>query len=498
MPRVGEEQVFVTRDIASPRSPNRELFPKNTGKTPTSESAQLQPQGDAEERGQDRTGPSASNKRDQTNHRSRVTNISGLPLNVSQSSVEGRQAAETTKSDVRLSATSAAYLDYHVNKKLHHHKRRIVESLMDTIVECFEKKLDTLEEAREGGDGSGSGSSGHGPSRAPSSGFGSDNSMRPRAAGQKRQHRRDDGDEDNSHDDGDNNGWRKNHYKKKTKKICDDTRPKFACPFYQYDPQKFKEHRTCLGPGWTEVHRVKEHLKRRHRLPPHQCNRCLRPFVDEDQLKAHQRKEKPCPIKDPKTVPKDLAAGFDGKKWDQLQRRLKKTDEEKWKEWYCILFEVDASSSEIPSPYHDIPLTRGGKSSSDISDIRAFCRERFYPMIHYHVDREVQKAVQSVEDEIKANVKDVISALPRRIMASIQPHAQFSEEQAVVQFELLENLEFDFSPDEGFNFGEIGSECEPPLALSDPTLSSSWSDPAAPSSATSLQDDVPLDFCLGV
>ena len=32
---------------------------------------------------------------------------------------------------------------------------------------------------------------------------------------------------------------------------------KFACPFYKYDRQAFMSSRTCVGPGWYSVHRVK-------------------------------------------------------------------------------------------------------------------------------------------------------------------------------------------------------------------------------------------------
>jgi hypothetical protein len=30
-----------------------------------------------------------------------------------------------------------------------------------------------------------------------------------------------------------------------------------ACPFFKYDPDKYKTERTCPGPGWDDVHRVK-------------------------------------------------------------------------------------------------------------------------------------------------------------------------------------------------------------------------------------------------
>lgn len=32
---------------------------------------------------------------------------------------------------------------------------------------------------------------------------------------------------------------------------------KFACPFYQHNPQKNSSRRSCRGPGWPSVHRVK-------------------------------------------------------------------------------------------------------------------------------------------------------------------------------------------------------------------------------------------------
>lgn len=35
------------------------------------------------------------------------------------------------------------------------------------------------------------------------------------------------------------------------------TLPKFACPFFQKDPQKYQNVRSCPGPGWHTVHRVK-------------------------------------------------------------------------------------------------------------------------------------------------------------------------------------------------------------------------------------------------
>lgn len=32
---------------------------------------------------------------------------------------------------------------------------------------------------------------------------------------------------------------------------------KFACPFCRHDPAKYRSVKTCCGPGWADVHRVK-------------------------------------------------------------------------------------------------------------------------------------------------------------------------------------------------------------------------------------------------
>lgn len=33
--------------------------------------------------------------------------------------------------------------------------------------------------------------------------------------------------------------------------------PRFACPFYKHDPSRYRNRRTCPGPGWPTVHRMK-------------------------------------------------------------------------------------------------------------------------------------------------------------------------------------------------------------------------------------------------
>lgn len=478
MPRDGKEQVFVTREKASPTLSNPNLQ-DNTLKNPSpGNSSQPESNRDAEDRGQNRGGSSASRRHSQ------VTNYNTETLNVSQSRNQGRQAADSNPSDVKLSAPSAAYLDYQINQQLRYRKKRIVESLMAAIIECIEKKLEALE------DGCADGSSSSQPS---SSGFRS-GKMESQWAGQKRHHRLDDEGEDDG-DEGDDNRSRKDR-NKKAKMINDDTRLRFACPYYKHDPQRFKDHRTCLGPGWPDVHRVKEHLRRSHCLPPHQCNRCFEYFDEEDELKKHQREPKPCPVQDPATIRRDLADGYDTEQGKQLQKRIKKIPEEKWKDWYCILFEVDPTSSDIPSPYHDITYQNGGPSASQASTIqeyRDFYMSRVTPVIRYHVEQEVDKVILAIEDNIKSNVIDVIRDLPRRIMESIPPPIHLSEDQGYENLLTLDGIAFGL--EDGYYFEDMSGPDF--LAVSESSGSSDWSDPAMPSSATSVQDDV-VAFCLGV
>lgn len=36
-----------------------------------------------------------------------------------------------------------------------------------------------------------------------------------------------------------------------------ETGPRFACPFFKHDPGRYRSRRTCPGPGWPTVHRMK-------------------------------------------------------------------------------------------------------------------------------------------------------------------------------------------------------------------------------------------------
>lgn len=66
----------------------------------------------------------------------------------------------------------------------------------------------------------------------------------------------DDDDEDRHREDGQSND----------RSIQGNEKPKYACPYFKYNPAKYKDWRICPGPGWTDVHRVKG-VKGHHSVP---------------------------------------------------------------------------------------------------------------------------------------------------------------------------------------------------------------------------------------
>ena len=146
----------------------------------------------------------------------------------------------------------------------------------------------------------------------------------------------------------------------------------FACPFFKYNPRKYMCWRSCPGPGWNTVHRIKyvsnylcnfysslrvianvrsrEHLYRRHALPKFVCDRCFEPFQDADSLRLHHRAEMPCSVRE---EPQDAFEGVTPAQELQLRSRkrsrigVRDTEHEKWIHIYQVLFPEE---TRIPSP----------------------------------------------------------------------------------------------------------------------------------------------------
>lgn len=131
---------------------------------------------------------------------------------------------------------------------------------------------------------------------------------------------------------------------------CVDSKKRFACPYYRHDPAKFSGQRACAGPGFDGIHRLKEHLYRKHGCSQRTCPRCRRDFKTSADLEEHQRALEICVL-----APVRQAEGrmtMEQEKAIRPRMTGKATNESRWKYIYCILF-PDTKSHSIPSPYFE-------------------------------------------------------------------------------------------------------------------------------------------------
>ncbi|KAI1653889.1 hypothetical protein F4813DRAFT_393268 [Daldinia decipiens] len=97
---------------------------------------------------------------------------------------------------------------------------------------------------------------------------------------------------------------------------------KFACPYFKHNPSKYKEWRTCPGPGWLDVHRVKYESISIGDIGNHLIGAgAARNLLREKQLKLRKGTS-------------DMS------------------ETEKWRAVYLILF-PDVQNEDIPTPFYD-------------------------------------------------------------------------------------------------------------------------------------------------
>jgi hypothetical protein len=492
MPRSGQDkQAIVTRNKRSSESPEPTEHRHSRPKQSSGGSNKSQVRKD-QESGQGRRGSPAS-KSGQANpsapsRRLKVatdcTNLLSVPLPISG----GRKAADPKEPDVKPTNTSAAYLDYCISKEVRRRKQNLIDNLMAVIAECVEQRLEALEEECDQSSGSRS-----------SSGAVQTGKPIPRSAGQKRSSDHSSRDESENDEDEDEGSSRRKRDNKRTKTTKEDTRPRFACPYHQYDPARFGSERTCCGPGWINISRVKEHLERKHALPPHQCLRCLRRFGEAEALKKHQREKKPCAVKEADSFQRDLSDGYDEEQAKKLKGRPRMLPATKWREWYSILFNVKPDSPEIPSPYYD--SSRSGVKAPCIKlDEVEHWREYWdqaKPAVRHHVTKTVNEAFGDFVPQIKGEVMQRLQELPR-IIAELLPFPGLNSEETssatdtIGLFDCFNSFDPNSYNVEDFDFNvlphEIGIENQLQLGF---TESSDSSDTyvAGDSSGTSLGDD---------
>lgn len=126
-----------------------------------------------------------------------------------------------------------------------------------------------------------------------------------------------------------------------------ETGAKFACPFYKHDPDQYRNRRTCPGPGWPTVHRMKEHLYRSHAQPIF-CPICYATFKSDKEQSNHVRLQQ-CQRSAPQKID-----GIDRETVWTLRKRTTalRLEEDKWRDVYHVLF-PDVADGDIPSPFYE-------------------------------------------------------------------------------------------------------------------------------------------------
>ncbi|KAK1848120.1 hypothetical protein CCHR01_09236 [Colletotrichum chrysophilum] len=281
-------------------------------------------------------------------------------------------ASESTSSRAKTSPPANKSIDSYLEWR----KAIFINIFMAKLEDFLDDAICTLEEAKdyEGqGHNDTKSTRARGVKRSASAG-----KLNPVA---KRQHR-ESGEEPNESDDEDNDEH--NRVQKKRTKTGDGR--KFACPFYKFDSERWKNERTCCGPGWYEIHRLKEHLYRTHLLVT--CTRCFGHFKSEKLLQTHQRTKDECVWQDESSCVIDVGAGIDSKKEKLLKARSKAEDGVGKCVYRVLTWDLD----------YDAPNGKNGLSNDD--DLKrkyeCFLRREIPKMIHQQLVADVEKEFQDL------------------------------------------------------------------------------------------------------
>ncbi|KAM0193369.1 hypothetical protein ACHAPI_007681 [Fusarium lateritium] len=135
---------------------------------------------------------------------------------------------------------------------------------------------------------------------------------------------------------------------------------RLACPFYKFDPVKYRRCHSCK---LQRNSYVKQHLLRSHMQPIH-CDICLSIWPNEEELREHRRAQQ-C-VKRPYIAPEGITA--DQKR--KLQSRLHSKDRSESDQWFEIYTIVFPNSPKPKSAYLD------GELSEDVESLREFMERR--------------------------------------------------------------------------------------------------------------------------
>ncbi|KAK3387310.1 hypothetical protein B0H63DRAFT_155605 [Podospora didyma] len=191
---------------------------------------------------------------------------------------------------------------------------------------------------------------------------------------------------------------------------------RFACPFCKHNPTEYKDVKTCCGPGWIDVHRVKEHVYRRHSLKG-VCPRCFKHFEKEDDLKQHQRAKVPCDVLE--TGSSDVITDDKAKKL-HMRAKNNQSQEEKWQEMYKIIF-PDAKTT--PSPYYDgddLPKCHEKSRFRDENECKEYLRKEVPRLAKAILEKEVDEVMQTVQNFMDRRANDIVKNVQTQVLRTLQ------------------------------------------------------------------------------
>ncbi|KAH8895306.1 hypothetical protein GQ53DRAFT_744011 [Thozetella sp. PMI_491] len=249
----------------------------------------------------------------------------------------------------------------------------------------------------------------------------------------------------------------------KKDKITEIPSRQFACPYYKYNPSKYGAWRGCAGPGWATVHRVKEHLYRRHRQSRYRCERCSQSFENELELGYHVRAPEPCCLRPPEPT-----EGFDARQEMILKSRkrfsVKQSEAEKWQQVFKILF-PDVTDDDLPSPFYDHQPPTALDSSKDLEEyLVREAPQRIHGALRLRlpwVDRELARATS---ESIPSILQEIIQEFRQGDTPAVLPktRVQTDEGRTNDSTSWVDMMPVDFSP-EAFGNVDYYSLWEPEL-----------------------------------
>ncbi|KAF5662845.1 hypothetical protein FHETE_7739 [Fusarium heterosporum] len=184
--------------------------------------------------------------------------------------------------------------------------------------------------------------------------------------------------------------------KSKRLKKQQESHLRLACPYYKYDPVRYRQ---CHAKVLKRNSYVKQHLFRSH-MQPIYCFRCMSTWPSDEELGKHLRTQR-CEVRE-KMAPE----GITTEQKRKLQSRLggqNKSESDQWFELYAILF---PGAQKPKSAYLD------GELSEDVESLREFIERRGTDIM---MDRLVGSSVLQRDGvgnhELHAQVQNALTSM---------------------------------------------------------------------------------------